>query len=62
MNVHKVNLIGVIVVTLSMPPLLIRAGREVIVHVSSVLGRIAFHGGVYCSSKYGVEALSDILR
>ena len=57
----RVNLIGLIEVTLSMLPLVRRAqGR--IVNVSSILGRIAFFGGVYCCSKYGVEAFSDILR
>ncbi|XP_060268907.1 17-beta-hydroxysteroid dehydrogenase type 6 isoform X1 [Ovis aries] len=57
----RVNLIGVIEVTLSMLPLVRRAqGR--IVNVSSILGRIAFFGAVYCCSKYGVEAFSDILR
>ncbi|KAI4586615.1 hypothetical protein MJG53_004402 [Ovis ammon polii x Ovis aries] len=56
----RVNLIGVIEVTLSMLPLVRRAqGR--IVNVSSILGRIAFFGAVYCCSKYGVEAFSDIL-
>lgn len=57
----RVNLIGLIEVTLSMLPLVRRAqGR--IVNVSSILGRIAFFGAVYCCSKYGVEAFSDILR
>uniref|UniRef100_A0A8C6DYV9 Hydroxysteroid 17-beta dehydrogenase 6 n=1 Tax=Moschus moschiferus TaxID=68415 RepID=A0A8C6DYV9_MOSMO len=57
----RVNLVGVIEVTLSMLPLVRRAqGR--IVNVSSILGRIAFFGSIYCCSKYGVEAFSDILR
>ncbi|XP_022427505.1 17-beta-hydroxysteroid dehydrogenase type 6 [Monodon monoceros] len=61
MDTLKVNLIGLIEVTLSMLPLVRRAqGR--IVNVSSILGRIAFFGGVYSSTKYGVEAFSDILR
>ncbi|NXE57670.1 H17B6 dehydrogenase, partial [Casuarius casuarius] len=29
---------------------------------SAILGRIAFYGGGYCPSKYGVEAFSDSLR
>ncbi|XP_023499580.2 17-beta-hydroxysteroid dehydrogenase type 6 isoform X1 [Equus caballus] len=60
-NVLKVNLLGVIEVTLSMLPL-VRKAQGRIVNVSSILGRIAFFGGVYCSSKYGVEAFSDVLR
>ncbi|XP_039079033.1 17-beta-hydroxysteroid dehydrogenase type 6 [Hyaena hyaena] len=60
-DVFKVNLIGLIEVTLSMLPL-VRKAQGRIVNVSSILGRVAFFGGVYCSSKYGVEAFSDILR
>ena len=57
----KVNLIGVTEVTLSMLPLVKKAqGR--IVNVSSILGRVAFFGAVYSSSKHGVEAFSDVLR
>uniref|UniRef100_A0A5F7ZUL8 Hydroxysteroid 17-beta dehydrogenase 6 n=2 Tax=Macaca TaxID=9539 RepID=A0A5F7ZUL8_MACMU len=48
-------------VTLSMLPL-VRRARGRIVNVSSILGRVAFFAGVYCISKYGVEAFSDILR
>ncbi|XP_037702098.1 17-beta-hydroxysteroid dehydrogenase type 6-like [Choloepus didactylus] len=60
-KIFKVNLTGLIAVTLSMLPLVRRAqGR--IVNVSSILGRIAFFGGGYSSSKHGVEAFSDILR
>ncbi|XP_026356018.1 17-beta-hydroxysteroid dehydrogenase type 6 isoform X3 [Ursus arctos] len=61
MDVFKVNLTGLIELTLSMLPL-VRRARGRIVNVSSILGRIAFFGGVYCSSKYGVEAFSDTLR
>ncbi|XP_073863320.1 17-beta-hydroxysteroid dehydrogenase type 6 isoform X3 [Macaca fascicularis] len=61
MNILKVNLIGVIQVTLSMLPL-VRRARGRIVNVSSILVRVAFFAGVYCISKYGVEAFSDILR
>ncbi|XP_008070759.1 17-beta-hydroxysteroid dehydrogenase type 6 [Carlito syrichta] len=61
LTIFRVNLIGLIEVTMSLLPLVRRAqGR--IVNVSSILGRIAFIGGVYSSSKYGVEAFSDILR
>ncbi|KAF3826105.1 hypothetical protein GH733_006219, partial [Mirounga leonina] len=50
MDVLKVNLVGLIELTLSMLPL-VRRARGRIVNVSSILGRIAFFGGVYCSSK-----------
>ncbi|XP_002814706.3 17-beta-hydroxysteroid dehydrogenase type 6-like, partial [Pongo abelii] len=61
MNMLKVNLIGVIQVTLSVLPL-VRRARGRIVNVSSILGRVAFFVEGYCVSKYGVEAFSDILR
>ncbi|XP_030678953.1 17-beta-hydroxysteroid dehydrogenase type 6 [Nomascus leucogenys] len=61
MNMLKVNLVGVIQVTLSMLPL-VRRARGRIVNVSSILGRVAFFAGGYCISKYGVEGFSDILR
>ncbi|XP_003476010.1 17-beta-hydroxysteroid dehydrogenase type 6-like [Cavia porcellus] len=61
MKVLKVNLIGLMEVTLSMLPL-VRKARGRIVNVSSSLGRVAFIAGIYSCSKYGVEAFSDILR
>ncbi|XP_008070760.1 17-beta-hydroxysteroid dehydrogenase type 6-like [Carlito syrichta] len=61
MTVFKVNLIGLMEVTMSMLPM-VRRARGRIVNVSSILGRIAFSGGAYSSSKYGVEAFSDVLR
>ncbi|CAH6778553.1 17-beta-hydroxysteroid dehydrogenase type 6 [Phodopus roborovskii] len=61
MAVFQVNLIGLAHMTLSMLSLVKKAqGR--IVNVSSALGRLAFFGGFYSCSKYGVEAFSDILR
>ncbi|XP_067385789.1 17-beta-hydroxysteroid dehydrogenase type 6 [Emydura macquarii macquarii] len=60
-KVLDVNLIGLIEVTLSLLPLVKRA-RGRLVSVSSILGRLAFYGGGYCPSKYGVEAFSDSLR
>ncbi|XP_036750839.2 17-beta-hydroxysteroid dehydrogenase type 6 [Manis pentadactyla] len=61
MNTIKVNLLGLIEVTLNMLPL-VRKAQGRIVNVSSILGRVAFLGGVYCSSKYGVEGFTDVLR
>uniref|UniRef100_A0A8D0B3W6 Uncharacterized protein n=1 Tax=Salvator merianae TaxID=96440 RepID=A0A8D0B3W6_SALMN len=60
-KIIDINLLGMIDVTIHMLPLLRRAkGR--IVNVSSIMGRMAFFGGGYCPSKYGVEAFSDSLR
>ncbi|KAJ6658128.1 hypothetical protein lerEdw1_001604 [Lerista edwardsae] len=60
-KVLNVNLIGLIDVTLHMLPLL-KETRGRVVNVASILGRLAFYGGGYCPSKYGVEAFSDSLR
>ncbi|XP_072264000.1 17-beta-hydroxysteroid dehydrogenase type 6-like [Pyxicephalus adspersus] len=60
-NILDVNLLGLIDVTLNMLPLIRRAcGR--VVNVSSICGRVAFLGGGYCLSKYGVQSFSDSLR
>ncbi|XP_062975775.1 17-beta-hydroxysteroid dehydrogenase type 6-like [Elgaria multicarinata webbii] len=60
-NVLNINLLGLIDVTLHMLPL-VRKARGRVINVSSILGRLAFFGGGYCPSKYGVEAFSDSLR
>ncbi|KAK1341002.1 hypothetical protein QTO34_017402 [Cnephaeus nilssonii] len=60
-KILNVNLLGVIEVTLSLLPL-VRKAKGRVVNVSSVFGRVAFIGGGYCISKYGVEAFSDSLR
>ncbi|XP_068777735.1 retinol dehydrogenase 16-like [Struthio camelus] len=60
-RVLNVNLVGLVEVTLSFLPLVRRAGGRV-VNVASIMGRLAFFGGGYCPSKYGVEAFSDSLR
>ncbi|XP_053227842.1 17-beta-hydroxysteroid dehydrogenase type 6-like [Podarcis raffonei] len=60
-RVLNVNLVGLIDVTLHMLPL-VKKARGRVVNVSSILGRLAFYGGGYCPSKYGVEAFSDSLR
>ncbi|XP_042180774.1 retinol dehydrogenase 7-like isoform X2 [Oncorhynchus tshawytscha] len=57
----KVNMTGVIEMTLTFLPLIKQAqGR--IVNVASVLGRVAANGGGYCISKFAVESFSDCLR
>ncbi|XP_075055552.1 17-beta-hydroxysteroid dehydrogenase type 6-like [Mixophyes fleayi] len=61
MKVLNVNLLGTIDVTLKLLPLIRRAQGRV-VNMSSICGRLAFNGGGYCISKYGVESFSDSLR
>ncbi|XP_036310448.1 retinol dehydrogenase 16 isoform X1 [Pipistrellus kuhlii] len=60
-KILNVNLLGVIEVTLSLLPV-VRKAKGRVVNVSSVYGRVAFIGGGYCISKYGIEAFSDSLR
>ncbi|XP_072197140.1 dehydrogenase/reductase SDR family member 9 [Excalfactoria chinensis] len=57
----EVNLIGLINVTINMLPL-IKQAKGRIVNVSSTGGRLAFCGGGYCPSKFGVEGFNDSLR
>lgn len=58
----EVNVFGQIAVTQAFLPLL-RAGRGRIVNISSVSGRVAPpYFGPYTSSKFALEALSDVLR
>ncbi|XP_028823128.1 retinol dehydrogenase 5 [Denticeps clupeoides] len=57
----RVNMFGVIEVTMNFLPLVKKAQGRV-VNVASVLGRVAANGGGYCISKFGVESFSDCLR
>ena len=57
----KVNMNGVIAMTMYFLPL-IKKARGRIVNVASVLGRVAANGGGYCISKFAVESFSDCLR
>ncbi|XP_051551271.1 retinol dehydrogenase 7-like isoform X1 [Myxocyprinus asiaticus] len=57
----KVNMIGVIEITMNFLPL-VKKARGRVVNVASVLGRVAANGGGYCISKFGVESFSDCLR
>ncbi|KAJ8025128.1 17-beta-hydroxysteroid dehydrogenase type 6 [Holothuria leucospilota] len=60
-KVIRVNLIGVIDVTLTFLPL-IYAGKGRVVNIASSYGRFPFPVAGYSESKYGVEAFSDSLR
>lgn len=61
MKILDVNLLGLIEVTLSLLPLIMKAKGRV-VNISSIGGRVALIGGGYCLSKFGLEAFSDTLR
>lgn len=60
-RILKVNMNGVIAMTVIFLPL-IKKARGRIVNVASVLGRVAANGGGYCISKFAVEGFSDCLR
>jgi NAD(P)-dependent dehydrogenase (short-subunit alcohol dehydrogenase family) len=58
----EVNVFGLVAVTQACLPLL-RRGRGRIVNVGSIAGRSALPGsGPYDSSKFAVEAITDVLR
>jgi NAD(P)-dependent dehydrogenase (short-subunit alcohol dehydrogenase family) len=58
----EVNVFGLVAVTQAFLPLL-RQGRGRIVNVGSIAGRSALPGsGAYDSSKFAVEAITDVLR
>jgi NAD(P)-dependent dehydrogenase (short-subunit alcohol dehydrogenase family) len=58
----EVNVIGLVAVTQAFLPLL-RSGRGRIVNIGSIAGRSALPcSGAYDSSKFAVEAISDVLR
>ncbi|KAI8794631.1 retinol dehydrogenase 7 [Biomphalaria glabrata] len=60
-KVFEVNLFGLIETTRHFLPL-VRQARGRVVNMSSIAGRIAFLSGAYGTSKFGVEAYSDLLR
>ncbi len=58
-----VNLKGVLYGVAAVLPQMLRQKRGHIINISSVLGRKAVPGaGVYCATKFGVAAFSDVLR
>lgn len=59
----EVNVFGTQELTNLVIPAMRRAGRGRVVHVSSILGRIAQpYKGAYCASKFALEALADAQR
>jgi len=61
-QVVNINLVGTFSILREMLPHL-RRGRGTIVNISSDAGLLAMPtGGAYCASKFGMEALSDVVR
>ncbi len=59
----EVNLLGVISLIQAVIPVMRQQGGGRIINVSSIGGRVAFPlGGLYSSSKFALEGLSDALR
>jgi len=60
---YEVNVYGPHRLIRAVLPHMRREERGTIINVSSVAGRISFPGGgVYCGSKFALEAMSDALR
>ncbi|WFB36893.1 SDR family NAD(P)-dependent oxidoreductase [Kiritimatiellota bacterium B12222] len=58
-----VNVIGLQHLTNQILPAMIQQGQGRVVHISSVVGRIALpFMGIYSASKFAVEALADVQR
>src|SRR5438876_3990241 len=61
--VFDTNVIGLLRVTRAVLPSMREQHEGLIINIGSVLGRVAFPFlGIYCASKFAVEALTDSLR
>jgi 3-oxoacyl-[acyl-carrier protein] reductase len=61
-RVLNTNLKSVFLVSRAVAPSMIRAGRGDIINISSLAGRNTFAGGgLYCTSKWGVQGLSGCM-
>jgi NAD(P)-dependent dehydrogenase (short-subunit alcohol dehydrogenase family) len=62
-QVFNVNLFGVVRVNRAVLPIIRRQRSGLLIHVSSGAGRIVVpYFGVYCASKYALEAVADSYR
>lgn len=56
-----VNFLGAFRVSRAVLPQMRERGEGLLIHVTSILGRIVFPGcGVYCASKSALEALAEV--
>lgn len=60
-NIVRVNLLGVVDMTLTFLPLIYKASGRV-VNISSSYGRFPMISGGYSEAKFGVESFTDSLR
>ena len=57
------NIKGVLNVTRTIAPYMIKAGKGHIINIGSIAGREVYeNGGVYCASKHAMHALSQSMR
>ena len=57
------NVKGLLYVTRSIAPLMIKRGKGHIINIGSIAGKEVYvNGNVYCASKYAVDALSKAMR
>jgi NAD(P)-dependent dehydrogenase (short-subunit alcohol dehydrogenase family) len=60
---YETNVLGILRCARAVLPSMAARGRGRIINVGSVAGTVTFTGmGLYCSSKYAVEALTEALR
>ncbi len=60
---YETNVFGLLRVTREVLPILRRQKAGKVVHIGSLAGQMTFAGiGLYCSTKYAVEAITESLR
>ncbi len=60
---YETNVFGLLRVTRAVLPVMRAQGSGRILHIGSLAGKMTFAGiGLYCSSKYAVEAITESLR
>jgi NAD(P)-dependent dehydrogenase (short-subunit alcohol dehydrogenase family) len=60
---YETNVLGVLRTARAVLPSMIARGRGRIINVGSLAGKVTFTGmGLYCSSKYAVEAVTEAIR